>query len=457
MTPASALANVLAWSGQVALVALVCAPLPRLLRLPAHVQYGFWRVVIVACLALPLVEPWRTVASAGLPASSSSVVALDRVIPLRAGASGGGTAWVEMVIIALAAGAVLRLVWVAIGWVRLQRTRAIGTPVSGETAADVSELASLIGASADVRWIPGLPQPATFGLRRPLVQLPDSLRERPRTIRRAVIAHELFHVQRRDALMVFTEELIRAMTWFHPAMWWLISRVRLAREGVVDELTVLLTGARQTYLDALLLLADEAPLASSAFSRRRQLFHRMLMISREVRMTSRRFVAASAILAFALVVTGWTAVAAFPLRKVEPSVAQNPPPPPPPPPARDAYRNPPPPPPPPPPAPQQVTWQSPDAADATHVGGHIKPPTRIHYVAPVYPEIAREARVQGTVIVEALLDRHGNVEEVHVLRSIPMFDDPAVDAVSQWKFTPVVVDGEAVPVIMTTTVIFSIQ
>jgi TonB family protein len=256
--------------------------------------------------------------------------------------------------------------------------------------------------------------------------------------------------------MVLGEELVRAVTWFHPAMWWLISRVRLAREGVVDELTVMVTGARQAYLDALLLLADEAPSASLAFSRRRQLYFRVLLISREVRMTSGRFVAASAVLAFALVATTWTAASAFPLQKLDQSVtAQNPASPPPPPaPARDIYRNPPPPPPPPPP---KITWQSPDAAVAMHLGVQVKAPTKIRDVKPVYPADAQAARVQGVVILEALIDRQGNVEEVHVLRSIPLLDDAAVGAVGQWKFTPVLLNGEAVPAIMTTTVNFTMQ
>jgi TonB family protein len=443
--------NVVAWSAQVAAIVIACAPLPRLLRLPAHVQYGFWRVVLAVCLALPLLQPWHTVVAGLETVAPITVAAAAPIFIFHPRAGGAPVNWAEWAMIALAAGIVLRLAWVVLGSLTLRRMRTMGEPVSGETSADVRDLASTIGARAAVRWIPGLRQPATFGLRRPMVLLPDTLREQPETVRQAVIAHELLHVQRRDAAMVLIEEVVRAVTWFHPAMWWLVSRVRLAREGVVDELTVMVTGARQTYLDALLLLADEAPLASSAFSRRRQLFYRVVLISREVRMTSGRFVAASAVLALALVATTWTAASAFPLQKVEQATAaQNPTPPPAP--ARDIYRNPPPPPPPPPP---KIAWQSPDGADAIHIGGQIKTPTKIRDVKPEYPAAAQAAGVQGVVIISALLDREGSVEEVHVLRSIPLLDQAAVDAVSQWKFTPVLLNGAAVPVIMTVTVNFT--
>ena len=78
---------------------------------------------------------------------------------------------------------------------------------------------------------------------------------------------------------------------------------------------------------------------------------------------------------------------------------------------------PPPPPPPPPPAPVRV-------------GGNIKPPTKTKDVRPVYPPIAQSARVQGVVIIEATIGPDGHVQEAKVLRSIPLLDAAALDAVS---------------------------
>jgi periplasmic protein TonB len=91
------------------------------------------------------------------------------------------------------------------------------------------------------------------------------------------------------------------------------------------------------------------------------------------------------------------------------------------------------------------------------VGGVIRPPTRIVYVAPVYPQIALASRKEGTVILQAIIDENGAVREVNVLRSISLLDDAAVHAVSQWKFTPTTLNGNTVPVVMTVTVTFTLQ
>jgi periplasmic protein TonB len=90
-----------------------------------------------------------------------------------------------------------------------------------------------------------------------------------------------------------------------------------------------------------------------------------------------------------------------------------------------------------------------------HVG--MKAPKKIANVDPVYPAIAQTARVQGVVILEAVLDANGRVDSVRVLRSIPLLDQAAVDAVRQWRFTPALLNNEAVPVVMTVTVHFALQ
>ena len=92
-----------------------------------------------------------------------------------------------------------------------------------------------------------------------------------------------------------------------------------------------------------------------------------------------------------------------------------------------------------------------------HLHSGMKAPVKIADVAPVYPGIARNARIQGVVILEAVLDAHGHVESVRVLRSIPLLDQAAVDAVRQWRFTAALLNGQPVPVVMTVTVNFTLQ
>jgi len=76
---------------------------------------------------------------------------------------------------------------------------------------------------------------------------------------------------------------------------------------------------------------------------------------------------------------------------------------------------------------------------------------------PDYPAIARSARVTGTVILEAVIAEDGTVRDVRVLRSIRLLDEAAIEAVRQWRFTPTLLNGEAVPVIMTVTVAFNLN
>jgi protein TonB len=91
------------------------------------------------------------------------------------------------------------------------------------------------------------------------------------------------------------------------------------------------------------------------------------------------------------------------------------------------------------------------------VGGRIQRPTRVFYVEPVYPEIAQVARKEGTVILEATIDERGNVVDVKVLRSVPLLDRAATDAVSRWRYSPTTLNGVAIAVVMTVTVTFTMR
>src|SRR5262249_30223896 len=94
-------------------------------------------------------------------------------------------------------------------------------------------------------------------------------------------------------------------------------------------------------------------------------------------------------------------------------------------------------------------------AKAVHVGGKIKPPMKVKDVAPVYPAIAKSARVSGVVIVEATVGEDGKVIDTKVLKSVPLLDDAAVDAVKQWEYTPTLLNGKAIPIVTTVTVNFA--
>ena len=99
----------------------------------------------------------------------------------------------------------------------------------------------------------------------------------------------------------------------------------------------------------------------------------------------------------------------------------------------------------------------PPPMQAVRVGGQIKEPKKLKNVTPVYPDIAKQARVQGVVILECTISPQGKVTDVKVLRGIPLLDQAAVDAVRQWVYTPTLLNGVPVPVIMTVTVNFKLS
>lgn len=90
-----------------------------------------------------------------------------------------------------------------------------------------------------------------------------------------------------------------------------------------------------------------------------------------------------------------------------------------------------------------------------HAG--IEPPRKIDDVAPNYPPLARQSQVQGIVILEVVIDEHGNVTSTRVLKSVPLLDQAAVEAVRRWKFAPARLNGEAIPIVMTVTVNFTLR
>jgi len=97
------------------------------------------------------------------------------------------------------------------------------------------------------------------------------------------------------------------------------------------------------------------------------------------------------------------------------------------------------------------------AHDPVRIGGEIKAPAKIRDVKPEYPAEARGAGVQGVVIVEVLVGPDGDVLDAWALRSIPLLDEAALDAVRQWHFTPTIVDGVPRSALITVTVNFTLQ
>ena len=91
------------------------------------------------------------------------------------------------------------------------------------------------------------------------------------------------------------------------------------------------------------------------------------------------------------------------------------------------------------------------------VGGSVKEPRKVKNVSPQYPDLARQGRIQGTVVLEATIGPDGRVTDLKVLRSVPLLDTAAVTAVRQWVYTPTLVNGVPVAAIMTVTLTFELS
>jgi periplasmic protein TonB len=97
------------------------------------------------------------------------------------------------------------------------------------------------------------------------------------------------------------------------------------------------------------------------------------------------------------------------------------------------------------------------AGGPVRIGGVIREPRKLRHVDPIYPEIARVARVQGAVVLECTLTPEGHVSDVRVLSGHPLLDAAALYAVQQWRFTPTLLNGVPVPVLMTVRVRFQLH
>ena len=372
------LANLAAYSAQIALVALVGGALLTVLRVQTpHIRYGSWRVLLALCLALPWLQTAQVPAPAPSGADALPMATLGLAPVAATTVAATPQPWTDWIGPVLIAGMVLRLLWIGIGCLRLERLRRRGEPARDPL---FDEVAHAIGARAEIRYVPRLSQPVMFGSSRPVILLPERVREAPADIREAVAAHELWHVRRRDWLWLIGEELVRAALWFQPVIWWLIARIRASREEVVDGLSIAVTGRRQSYVRALVAFADVQPLAGAAtFGWRRHLFQRIVQIGREEAMSSRRLVGSLILLMFVVALSGWYAVSAFPL-------------------TRSTH-------------PQQASGPGPIEQTAVLASPDQPAPRRIHEEQPVYPSDPAARLMSARITMRATVDERGEVAE----------------------------------------------
>jgi TonB family protein len=314
MIPDILLNNLVPWAVQVLVIGSIGALLPLVLRIRhPRSQLVYCHVLLVVCVVLPVIQPWQhpvifssnAQGNTAVVATLSTTTSIDETIQ-----------WRQIIAWTLLAGFLSRLCWTAVGLWIIHRHEGTSTPLY-PVPGSIKE--AFLRTQADALFY--LSQsgigPVTFGFFRPVVLLPASFVSLDAEAQCGIACHELVHVRRRDWLMTVLEELVAALFWFHPAVWWLLAQARLAREQLVDAEVVCLTSAREPYINALLIMAggrsglDVAP--APLFLRKRHLFQRMQLLVMEVSMSRFRILSSYAAIVAVLALAGWMLFLSFPL------------------------------------------------------------------------------------------------------------------------------------------------
>ena len=314
--------NVLSWAVQVGLLALAAALLVRFFRIrEPRFLLVFWRSLLAVSLALPLLQPWHRPASiptitvlseAPLEPPSAPAVPRSHLLSIEVLAEG--------VAIVVLAGVIARFLLLGIGLVKLRRLRQASSPVpaGSESSAILDEMRTRLRADAEFRLSSRIDSPVTFGFIYPVILLPERFLSLDARFQSAIACHELLHVRRRDWAHHLAEEVVRSAFWFHPAIAWLISRIRLAREQLVDLEVLTVTSARKVYLEALLEFtgnrAHIAAVPAPPFLAECQLVERVALMLKEVRMSRTRLIASLGVISCCLALVVGLAARSFPLK-----------------------------------------------------------------------------------------------------------------------------------------------
>lgn len=392
MTASLVLNDILIWSLQIVLLVALAAILPPVLRLKMpKARLTFCQLVLVTCLLLPFVRSWKQEVIGG------TVTVSTRVVSLVQGPAARHFSPISMalfVLLVAGAGILVRFGFLLSGFRRLRRYRRQSQPLTP---------ASAWGVEADLRISEEVASPVTFGFRKPVVLLPAGFPALSEGTRDAILCHEVLHIRRHDWLFMVGEELIRSLLWFHPAIWWLLREIQLAREQTVDREVVEMTRSRDQYIDALLVIAGAPPRVDLApaplFLRKRHLKQRVVSIVKEVKMSKAKSISALAASVTILAVSCWFVSGEFRLQAA-PQLA----------------------------APQVAT-------DAPGVSVETDGAQFMHRQGVEYPREAIAKGVEGTVVAEVTLDADGSVGDARIISGPDELRKAVLQSVLNWHFT----------------------
>ncbi len=447
--------NVIAKSAFILICATVISTLLR--RSSASMRHAVWILALVSALLLPcvaLIVPqfeWSL-----LPRASTSVtfVPLGEVAASVAIAERGlkpATTYAETFLPRLGyfwlAGALALLARFGFATLAVERMANAAVPAANESwQAMIRDLTVALEVRRPVRLLfsESRLSPMTWGVLRHTILLPSSAADWSEERRRLVLAHELAHVKRNDGLIQIVVQVICCMYWFNPIVWYAAHRVRIERERACDDHVLNLGTVAAEYADHLIQIVRSLrsqrtfSFPAVSMAQASQLETRLVSIL-DSRVRRRTFSRASTGLLFALTTVFTVSIAtlgvtaAVQLPPVFVSAIQ--------PTTKPAV------------SPQRTRIGNAGAATNTAV----VPPKVLESSPPMYTPEAVAANVEGIVTLEGSVDIQGKVSALRVLKGLGYGLDPlAVKAVSRWKFSPALRDGQPVETITQIEVDFRI-
>ncbi|MFN7934300.1 MAG: TonB family protein [Bryobacteraceae bacterium] len=375
--------NLLLYSAQFGVVVLAASFVALFLKkTDPRARLLHWQLTLFLALILPFFGRWETPEEDAV----SITVGMARAWNTPTAPVARPVPWVELLAGILAAGTALFLGRLALGVVRIALYRRRSRPMHGSWR------------EAEFRVCGELNTPVTFGWLHPVVLLPEDFAHMSDAERQSVIAHEMAHVRRNDWLYAVSEEVLRAVLWFHPAVWFLLHRIEVEREQVVDMEAIRETGNREAYLQTLLAAAGLKPssdfVPAPLFLRKRQLAQRVATILKEVNpMNAKRMAMTLTASAAVLGLAGVMVSTLLPMKA-----------------------------------------RAQESRGATSEGTPKSGPKVLHKVRAEYPPIAKVKRIEGVVSMEVNIDARGVVSDAKVLSGPEELRRAAMQAVLQWQF-----------------------
>jgi len=423
---------------------------PRLLRLRhPGTLLAYWRILLPTVVLLPIVTAiWQP--KSALPILTIDGAMVEEVVATTLPSNISGLSWGILLVPAMLI-TTLALIRIAVGVAYLRHCRRTATPVF-PLPDQVRALQRRLGLDIPFVITNRLSVPITFGWARPIVMVPSSFQWLSEDEQEGVACHELLHIHRQDWPVAFFEEVVRAVLWFHPAVWSLLPKIALSREQVVDEGTVRMTGKRRQYLDALWQIVCSCQGHAAAIAvplvGRSHLRARVERLKKEIVMSKTRIIVSGVALVAILTAAGFVGATVFSatvttagdtLSLTSPwSPGDEKP-------AGNDEKD-------------EATDKKLKTHDFDGACSEITHPEVIEKTNPKYPEEARKAKTMGQVHLRSTISDEGVVEQLEVIESPDdMLSAAAVEAVQQWRFKPALCDGTPVGVYYDLTIKFRLQ